>query len=192
MAVRPITIIGHKALHQPTKKVKEITDEIRTLVADMFDTMEAAHGVGLAANQVAARQRIFVFDCPAEDESEPNYVGVIVNPVLEKGVVPPGEPDEDEGSEGCLSVPGEHFPTPRADWARVTGTDLDGNPVSYEGTGLFARCLQHETDHLDGKLYLERLTPSQRDLSRQARKERGWEADGITKWDPATQKADQV
>ncbi|MBC9956522.1 peptide deformylase [Yimella sp. cx-51] len=192
MAVRPITIIGHKALHQPTKKVKEITDEIRTLVADMFDTMEAAHGVGLAANQVAARQRIFVFDCPAEDENEPNYVGVIVNPVLEKGVVPPGEPDEDEGSEGCLSVPGEHFPTPRADWARVTGTDLDGNPVSYEGTGLFARCLQHETDHLDGKLYLERLTPSQRDLSRQARKERGWEADGITKWDPATQKADKV
>lgn len=106
--------------------------------------------------------------------------------------MPPGEPDEDDGLEGCLSVPGEHFPTPRAEWARVTGTDLDGNPVSYEGEGLFARCLQHETDHLDGKLYLERLTPSQRDLSRQARKERGWEAEGVTKWDPATQKADDV
>ncbi|REF29860.1 peptide deformylase [Calidifontibacter indicus] len=192
MAVRPITIVGHKALHQPTKKVKEVTDEIRTLVADMFDTMEAANGVGLAANQVASRYRIFVFDCPSERGEDDNYVGVVINPVLTKGTVPPGEPDEDDGLEGCLSVPGEHFPTPRADWAKVTGTDLDGNPVEYEGTGLFARCLQHETDHLDGKLYLERLTPSQRDLSRQARKERGWEADGVLKWDPATQKADDV
>ena len=192
MAVRPITIVGHKALHQPTKKVKEVTDEIRTLVADMFDTMEAANGVGLAANQVASRYRIFVFDCPSERGEDDNYVGVVINPVLTKGTVPPGEPDEDDGLEGCLSVPGEHFPTPRADWAKVTGTDLDGNPVEYEGTGLFARCLQHETDHLDGKLYLERLTPNQRDLSRQARKERGWEADGVLKWDPATQKADDV
>ncbi|WP_431843145.1 peptide deformylase [Calidifontibacter indicus] len=192
MAVRPITIVGHKALHQPTKKVKEVTDEIRTLVADMFDTMEAAHGVGLAANQVASRYRIFVFDCPSERGEDDNHVGVVINPVLTKGTVPPGEPDEDDGLEGCLSVPGEHFPTPRADWAKVTGTDLDGNPVEYEGTGLFARCLQHETDHLDGKLYLERLTPSQRDLSRQARKDRGWEAEGVLKWDPATQKADDV
>jgi peptide deformylase len=192
MAVRPITIVGHKALHQPTKKVKEVTDEIRTLVADMFDTMEAANGVGLAANQVASRYRIFVFDCPSERGEDDNYVGVVITPVLTKGTVPPGEPDEDDGLEGCLSVPGEHFPTPRADWAKVTGTDLDGNPVEYEGTGLFARCLQHETDHLDGKLYLERLTPSQRDLSRQARKDRGWEAEGVLKWDPATQKADEV
>ena len=192
MAVRSITIVGHKALHQPTKKVKEVTDEIRTLVADMFDTMEAANGVGLAANQVASRYRIFVFDCPSERGEDDNHVGVVINPVLTKGTVPPGEPDEDDGLEGCLSVPGEHFPTPRADWAKVTGTDLDGNPVEYEGTGLFARCLQHETDHLDGKLYLERLTPNQRDLSRQARKERGWEADGVLKWDPATQKADDV
>jgi peptide deformylase len=192
MAVRPITIVGHKALHQPTKKVKEVTDDIRTLVADMFDTMEAANGVGLAANQVGSRLRIFVFDCPSERGEDDNHVGVVVNPVLTKGPVPAGEPDEDDGLEGCLSVPGEHFPTPRADWAKVTGTDLDGNPVEYEGTGLFARCLQHETDHLDGKLYLERLTPSQRDLSRQARKERGWEADGVLKWDPATQKADDV
>ncbi len=192
MAVRPITIIGHKALHQPTKKVKEITDEVRTLVADMFDTMEAANGVGLAANQVASRLRIFVFDCPDEDEDAPNHVGVVINPVLERGVVPPGEPDEDDGWEGCLSVPGENFPTPRADWARVTGIDLDGNEVTYEGHGLFARCLQHETDHLDGKLYLDRLTPTQRTLSRQALKERGWQDERITKWDPATQKADKV
>lgn len=190
MAVRPITIVGHKALHAPTKKVKEITDEIRVLVDDMFETMEAANGVGLAANQVASKLRIFVFDCPAEDENEPNHVGVVVNPVLERGPLRPL--DEEEDYEGCLSVPGEAFPTARADWAKVTGTDLDGNPVSYEGHGLFARCLQHETDHLDGLLYLDRLRPNEKEASRQALKERGWQDDGILKWDPATQKAEKV
>ncbi|MDF8266343.1 peptide deformylase [Luteipulveratus flavus] len=192
MAVRPITIIGHKALHQPTKKVREVTDEIRDLVEDMFETMDAANGVGLAANQVGVRQRIFVYDVPGEDEDEPDRRGVVINPVLEKGPVPAGTPDPEDGSEGCLSVPGEHFPTARADWARVTGTDLDGNEVVVEGTGLMARALQHETDHLDGKLYVERLTPTYRTQSREAIKERGWEAARVTKWDPATQEAEDV
>lgn len=192
MAVRPITVIGHKALHQPTRKVREVTDEIRTLVADMFDTMEAAHGVGLAANQVGARQRIFVYDVPDEDDEGVSHRGVVVNPVLERGVVPPGEPDPHDGEEGCLSIPGEHFPTARADWARVTGTDLDGNPVVVEGTGLLARALQHETDHLDGKLFVERLTPAQRTRARAAIKRRGWEAERITRWDPATTEAKKV
>ncbi|NHN56766.1 peptide deformylase [Calidifontibacter sp. DB0510] len=192
MTVRPITIIGHKALHQPTKRVKEITDDIRTLVADMFETMEAAKGVGLAANQVGVRHRLFVMDCPTEDDGDDNVRAAIINPVLERGPVPVGEPPEEDGAEGCLSVPGEHFPTARAHWARVTGLDLDGNPIVVEGTGLIARCLQHETDHLDGKLYLDRLTPTQRTISRQAVKERGWEAAHITKWDPATQTADKV
>ncbi|KNX36047.1 peptide deformylase [Luteipulveratus halotolerans] len=192
MAVRPITIIGHKALHQPTKKVREITDEVRTLVADMYDTMDAANGVGLAANQVGVRQRIFVYDVPGEEDGVADQRGVVINPVLEKGPVPPGEPDPEDGSEGCLSVPGEHFPTARADWARVTGTDLDGNEVVIEGTGLLARALQHETDHLDGKLYVERLTPTLRREAREAVKDRGWEAARLTKWDPATQKAEKV
>lgn len=191
MAVRPITIIGHKALHQPTKKVREITPEIRTLVQDMFDTMAAANGVGLAANQVAARWRIFVFDC--EDGDDVRHRGVVVNPVLEKGSVPPGDPDPRDGLEGCLSVPGEHYPTARSDWARVTGTDLDGNPVVFESTGgTLARALQHETDHLDGHLYVERLSPRYRDEARAAIKRRAWADRGLSKWDPSTLEAEDV
>lgn len=191
MAIRPITIVGHKALHSPTKRVKEITDDIRTIVDDMFETMEAANGVGLAANQVGVKQRIFVYDCPDDDLGE-NRKGVVINPKLEKGRVPAGEADEENDNEGCLSVPGEHFPTARADWAKVTGTDLDGNEVVLEGHGFFARMLQHETDHLDGYLYLDRLTPTMRLESREAVKDRGWQYDGLTKWDPATTKAEDV
>lgn len=191
MAVRPITIVGHKALHAPTKRVKEITDDTRALVEDMFETMEAANGVGLAANQVGVKQRIFVFDCP-DDELGDNRRGVVINPKLEKGRVPAGEADEENDNEGCLSVPGEHFPTTRADWAKVTGTDLDGNEIVIEGHGFFARMLQHETDHLDGYLYLDRLTPTMRLESREAVKDRGWQYDGITKWDPTELKAEDV
>ena len=191
MAVRPITIVGHKALHAPTKRVKEITDDTRALVEDMFETMEAANGVGLAANQVDVKQRIFVFDCP-DDELGDNRRGVVINPKLEKGRVPAGEADEENDNEGCLSVPGEHFPTARADWAKVTGTDLDGNEIVIEGHGFFARMLQHETDHLDGYLYLDRLTPTMRLESREAVKDRGWQYDGITKWDPTELKAEDV
>ena len=190
MAVRPITIIGHKALHQPTRRVREVTDEVRELVADMFDTLEAADGAGLAANQVGVRLRIFVYECAAADEVVQR--GVVINPVLEKGAVPPGEPDPGE-LEGCLSVPGEHFPTARSEWARVTGTDLDGNEVVVEAQGgTLARCLQHETDHLDGKLYVERLTPTYRTQARDAVKSRGWESARITKWDPQQLDADDV
>ncbi|MEU0574817.1 peptide deformylase [Dermacoccus nishinomiyaensis] len=191
MAVRPITIVGHKALHAPTKRVKEITDDTRALVEDMFETMEAANGVGLAANQVGVKQRIFVFDCP-DDKLGENRRGVVINPKLEKGRVPAGEADEENDNEGCLSVPGEHFPTARADWAKVTGTDLDGNEIVIEGHGFFARMLQHETDHLDGYLYLDRLTPTMRLESREAVKDRGWQYDGITKWDPTELKAEDV
>lgn len=192
MAVRPITIIGHKALHQPTKKVREVTDEIRTLVDDMFDTMEAAEGVGLAANQVGVRWRIFVYDCTHDPEAGPDARGVVVNPVLEKEHVSPLSADPEADQEGCLSVPGESFPTARSDWARVTGTDLDGNAISVEGTGLLGRCLQHETDHLDGHLYVERLSPEDKRRARDAIKERGWEDQRILKWDPSTQKAEKV
>ena len=192
MAVRPITIIGHKALHHPTKKVRDVTDEIRTLVDDMFDTMEAAEGVGLAANQVGVRWRIFVYDCTHDPEAGPDARGVVVNPVLEKEHVSPLSADPEADLEGCLSVPGESFPTARSDWARVTGTDLDGNPISVEGTGLLGRCLQHETDHLDGHLYVERLSPEDKRRARDAIKERGWEDQRILKWDPSTQKAEKV
>lgn len=189
MAVRDITVIGHKALHQPTKKVREITDEIRTLVDDMFDTMEAADGVGLAANQVGVRLRLFVYDCP--DASGTYHRGLVINPVLER-LGTPAPLDEDEDGEGCLSVPGEYFPLARYPRARVTGTDLDGHEVVIEGDGTLARCLQHETDHLDGYLYVDRLTGPLKREAREAAKDRGWADRGITRWDPSTQKPDEV
>ena len=189
MTVRDITVIGHRALHQPTKKVREVNDEVRELVADMFHTMEAADGVGLAANQVGVRLRIFVYDCPVPDG--PNVRGVVINPVLER-LGAPAPLDEDEDGEGCLSVPGEYFPLARHPRARVTGTDLDGNEVVVEGEGLLARCLQHETDHLEGMLYVDRLIGPLKREAREAAKDRGWAEHGITKWDPSTQKAEDV
>ena len=115
--------MGHRVLHQPTKPVGEVTAEVRDLVQDMFDTMAAADGVGLAANQVGVPLRLFVYDCP--DDEGVVHRGCVLNPRLEVGPRPTGRPGEDD-DEGCLSVPGEQFPTGRPDWARVTGTDLDG------------------------------------------------------------------
>lgn len=191
MAVREITVIGHKALHQPTRRVKEVNDELRTLVDDMFDTMDAANGAGLAANQVGVRLRLFVYDC-SRAETEPTVRGYVINPVLEIGAMRPGPAELDRDTEGCLSVPGEWFPTKRSDWARVTGTDLEGAPVVVEGTGLLARCLQHETGHLDGHLYVEVLDPSQKTAAREAIKRRGWEQARVTRWNPASQEAEDV
>ncbi|WP_109472590.1 peptide deformylase [Ornithinimicrobium cavernae] len=189
MTVREITVLGHQALHQPTKRVREVTEDIRTLVADMFDTMEAAEGVGLAANQVGVRLRIFVYDCPVPDG--PNARGVVINPTLER-LGTPSPLDEEEDGEGCLSVPGEYFPLARHPRARVTGTDLEGSPVVIEGEGLLARCLQHETDHLDGTVYVDRLMGPIKAQARQAALERGWADRLVKKWNPATTKAEDV
>ena len=189
MAVRPIRIVGDPVLSTPTRRVREVDDELRTLVADMFDTMAAAHGVGLAANQVGVDLRVFVYDCP--DEEGRRARGVVVNPVIETSARPEGMPDPEDDDEGCLSVPAEQFPTGRAEWARVTGTDLDGAPVVVEGTGFLARCLQHETDHLDGLLYLDRLVGRNQRAARKAVKRNGWGVPGLA-WDPAKIEAEAV
>jgi peptide deformylase len=189
VAVRPIRIVGDPVLSTPTRRVREVDDELRTLVADMFDTMAAAHGVGLAANQVGVDLRVFVYDCP--DEKGRRARGVVVNPVIETSARPEGMPDPEDDDEGCLSVPAEQFPTGRAEWARVTGTDLDGAPVVVEGTGFLARCLQHETDHLDGLLYLDRLVGRNQRAARKAVKRNGWGVPGLA-WDPAKLEAEAV
>jgi len=189
VAVRPIRIVGDPVLSTPTRRVREVDDELRTLVADMFDTMAAAHGVGLAANQVGVDLRVFVYDCP--DETGRRARGVVVNPVIETSARPEGMPDPEDDDEGCLSVPAEQFPTGRAVWARVTGTDLDGAPVVVEGTGFLARCLQHETDHLDGLLYLDRLVGRNQRAARKAVKRNGWGVPGLA-WDPARIEAEAV
>lgn len=156
--VRPIVYVGDPVLHAPCEPVKEFDDELRALVDDMFASMYAAEGVGLAANQIGVPLRVFVYDCP--DEDGVRHKGVVVNPVLELPEV--GERRLDPGEEGCLSVPGQYAPLPRADRAKVHGFDADGRPVTVEGTGMLARCLQHETDHLDGHLYIDRLPAKRR------------------------------
>ena len=190
VAVRPIRIVGDPVLHTPTRPVTAYDDALRELVADMYDTMAAADGVGLAANQVGVPLRLFVYDCP-DEELRQRRRGVVVNPVLETSERPQGMPDPDDDDEGCLSVPWEQFPTSRAEWARVTGTDETGAPVTVEGRGYFARCLQHETDHLDGVLYLDRLVGRYRKAGRRAVRDRGWGEPGHS-WDPALQEAGEV
>ncbi|MEV4187801.1 peptide deformylase [Streptosporangium canum] len=156
---RPITFVGEPVLHRPCETVTRFDDELATLVADMFASMYAAEGVGLAANQIGIGLRVFVYDCP--DETEEYRKGVVVNPTL----VMPGPDEEhlDDYDEGCLSVPGQRASLARPDRAVVHGFDVTGAPVTVEGTGLLARCLQHETDHLEGRLYIDRLPAERRE-----------------------------
>jgi peptide deformylase len=155
VTVHAIRIAGDPVLHNPTREITEFGAELRTLTEDMFETMYAAEGVGLAANQIGLDLRLFVYDCP--DDEGTRHKGVVVNPTLETSDISETMPDPDDDWEGCLSAPGESYPTGRASWAKVTGFDVEGNPIEVEGTGYFARCLQHETDHLDGYIYLDRL-----------------------------------
>lgn len=188
MAVRPIVIVGDPVLHHPTRPVAVEDDgrlpaEVVDLINDMYDTMDAANGVGLAANQIGVGLRVFVYDCAGDRGRTTRRRGVVVNPVLETSDVPETMPDPDNDDEGCLSVPGESFPTGRAAWARVSGLDADGGPVTIEGHGLFARMLQHETGHLDGFLYLDRLIGRHARAAKRAVKANGWGVPGLS-WTP--------
>ena len=150
--IRPIVTVGADVLARPCRQVTEFDDDLRQLVDDMFVTMHDAPGVGLAANQVGVDLAVFVIDC--EDDDAGQLTGHVVNPVLE---VPDEGRELDVDEEGCLSVPGPSTDVPRASVAVVTGVDVTGAPVRLEGHGRAARCLQHETDHLNGLLYLDRL-----------------------------------
>ena len=153
-SVRRITETGEEVLHKPCRDVTEFGPDLAALIDDMFLTMYIADGAGLAANQVGVDLRLFVYDCP--DDDGVRHVGHIVNPVLE----PLDAADRRllDDSEGCLSVPGAVMDVPRPDRAVVHGLDKDGQPLVIEGTGYFARCLAHETDHCDGLVYLDRLS----------------------------------
>lgn len=158
-SVRRITVVGEQILHRPCREVTEFgTPALSALIDDMFLTMHVADGAGLAANQVDVDLRVFVYDCP--DDHGVRHVGHIINPVLDE-LDPPGRRLVDEG-EGCLSVPGAVMDVPRTDRAVVRGFDKDGRLLVIEGTGYFARCLQHETDHLFGHVYLDRLSKRDR------------------------------
>ncbi len=181
MAVRRVLIAGEPVLHRAAALVERLDEELGELVADLFDTMDAANGVGLAAPQVGVGLRVFVY-AMANDDDVPER-GVLVNPILSLSRIPEDRPDNDTDAEGCLSVPGEHFPLKRAEWARVAGLDVSGTPVHFEATSWFARCMQHEVDHLNGKLYLDRLDEKQARKARKAARAHGWGKPGLS-WLP--------
>ncbi|WP_290056821.1 peptide deformylase [Amycolatopsis solani] len=188
MTIHPIVIAGEPVLHQPTREITEFDEKLRTLVDDMFETMYAAEGVGLAANQIGLDLRVFVYDCP--DDEGVRHKGVVVNPKLETSEIPETMPDPDDDWEGCLSAPGESYPTGRATWAKVTGSDIDGNAIEVEGTGYFARCLQHETDHLDGYIYLDRLVGRHARAAKKMLKHNKWGVPGNSWLPPKTPEDD--
>lgn len=152
--LRRVTRWGESVMHAKTRPVTEFGDDLHTLIRDMFLTMEVSQGVGLAATQVGEDLAIFVFDCPDAD----NIVqrGVVCNPQVQ---LPEGDQRNFESAdEGCLSLPGAYQPLARPDQATCTGQDAYGNPITVVGTGLLARCLQHETDHLNGMVFGDRLS----------------------------------
>ncbi len=181
MAIRPVVITGEPVLHRRAQPVEVIDDAVRELVADMYETMEAARGVGLAAPQVGVGLRVFTWQLNNDDGIPPR--GVVINPYLSASKPVVGDPDPDEEVEGCLSVPGESFPLRRGESAVLTGQDLDGTELRYAATGWFARMLQHEYDHLNGFLYVDRLQGKWSRRAKKAVKAQGWGVPGLT-WEP--------
>ncbi|MFF4165675.1 peptide deformylase [Streptomyces sp. NPDC001741] len=165
--VRAMSLFGDPVLHAPCDDVTDFGPSLARLVEDMFATMYAANGVGLAANQIGVPLKVFVYDCP--DDDEVRHVGHIVNPVLVEadGITV-------RGPEGCLSLPGLEAGTSRFDHAVVEGRSVTGEPVRITGTGWFARCLQHECDHLEGRIYTDRLTGLRRARALRAARRAPW------------------
>jgi len=153
-----ITRWSEPILHSQTDPVTDFGSDLHTLVQDMFATMAAADGVGLAATQVNDSRSLFVYRCP--DAADKVQAGVLINPVI---ILPEGK-DRDlvSDDEGCLSLPGAYAPLSRPSQAICRGLDHNGNPVEILGTGLLARCLQHETDHLSGMVFGDRLSARSR------------------------------
>ncbi|MCC3271748.1 peptide deformylase [Arthrobacter zhangbolii] len=164
MAILTIRTLGDPVLRTRAEDVTEFGPELAKLVADMEETMEDVDGAGLAAPQVGVSLRVFTYRIDGQS-------GHVVNPVLELS-----EDRQEDHLEGCLSIPGLGYTTPRFRWARVTGVDLHGNPISIEGEGMLARCFQHETDHLNGSLYIDRLEGEDRKAALRAIRQREYDA----------------
>jgi peptide deformylase len=161
VSVQPIRLFGDPVLRTPADPVVDFDKELRRLVADLTDTMLDAPGVGLAAPQIGVGLRVFTYHV----DDEPGH---LVNPSLNLS----GDPEEDE--EGCLSFPGLTFATPRAPHVVAKGWNMHGDPVVIEGDDLLARCVQHETDHLDGILFIDRMDRRQRKAAMKAVREAEW------------------
>ena len=157
MALREIKILGAKVLREPAPPVESVTDETRRLIRDMFDTMYDAGGIGLAAPQIGVLQRVLIVDVRNEDDSR--HVHALVNPVIVES-----EKKTGKATEGCLSIPGLEETVSRPVGVTVEGLTPDGEPVRIAADGLLARALQHEVDHLDGVLFIDRLSPLKRSM----------------------------
>ena len=162
MAVRTIRLFGDPVLRAVSAPIDTVDDGVRSLVQDLLDTVELPGRAGVAAPQIGVGLRAFSYNIDGE-------IGYILNPVLAEVR---GEPVP--VGEGCLSVPGLGHEALRHPWARVEGVDLDGSEVVLEGEGLMAQALQHETDHLDGMLYLSRLAPDDRKRAMREVRESAW------------------
>lgn len=169
--VREMSLLGDPLLHRACEDVTDFGPSLARLVEDMFATMYAAQGVGLAANQVGVPLKVFVYDCP--DDDDVRHLGHVVNPELVEA-----DGLTVRGPEGCLSLPGLEAGTDRFDHAVVEGLTMTGEPVRIAGTGWFARCLQHECDHLEGTVYIDRLTGLRRTRALRAARRAPWARKG--------------
>ena len=164
MAFREIRVVGDPVLRTPCDWITDPRDPgVKQLVEDLLENVDEEGRAGLAANQIGVSLRAFSWNIDGE-------VGYVLNPKL----VAPSEDEFQDGDEGCLSVPGLFYPTKRAWYARVEGIDLDGKPLVVEGEELMGRCLQHECDHLEGHLYLDRLERKYRKEALQQIRKMGW------------------
>jgi peptide deformylase len=161
MAIQPIRLFGDPVLVTPASPVIDFDKELRALVADLTQTMQDAPGAGLAAPQIGVPLRVFVWDI--DDE-----LGHLINPSLDLSE------EMQDGEEGCLSFPALSYETPRAMRAIAKGWNMHGEPITVEGTELLARCLQHETDHLDGIVFIDRLSPEERKIAMKEIRESDW------------------
>jgi peptide deformylase len=152
VSIRPIRLFGDPVLRTPADPVTSFDAELRKLVTDLTDTMLDAPGVGLAAPQIGVGLRVFTYFID-------DVAGHVINPTLMLS------DDVEIDDEGCLSFPGLAYPTSRSLGVVATGFDMHGEPITIEGTGTLARCVQHETDHLDGVLFIDRLDAVQRKLA---------------------------
>jgi peptide deformylase len=161
VSLQPIRLFGDPVLRTPAQPVTDFDAELRRLVQDLTDTMLDAPGAGLAAPQIGVGLRVFTWYVDGE-------VGHLVNPDLSLSE------ETQDGEEGCLSLPGIVFDCRRAERVVARGFDMYGEPVTIEGSDLLARAIQHETDHLDGVLFVERLDPETRKLAMKAIRESEW------------------
>ena len=162
MAVHPVRLFGDPVLRTPTDPVTSFDDRLARIVGDLMDTVRHEEGAGLAAPQIGLSARVFVYTCGGRE-------GHLVNPEWE----PIGD-EKTHVSEGCLSIPGVSEPTERYARVAARGYDMHGEPVSFEADGILARAVQHETDHLDGVLFLQRLAPERRRAAMAEIRSSGW------------------